>query len=305
MAQTRYANQHQMSGKSKVKMVGTYLTAAAGAPSPRPFFVPTFSAASRGGRSGLFGIIGRTRRSRPHRARSDHPVGRTPRLTSVYLGRLPSSVCTLAARQHFIGRQPVALTLRHLFSGLLQCVYQLFELQHSVILRPAEFQSLVSVNEGLVNAYDLRTTNCGRGAAAATAPSLVQRDGGSCWLSPFALLAQLAFFRHQQIHGSREVLRLDTSSRCSRKPQCYREMSGLRGGRERECGHGRRGAGPIRRDPLMRVYIINADDLIVARRRFSRARTRSLSARSTNCVPHGSAAGGCSPCGTAYPVLTG
>ncbi len=92
MAQTRYANQHQMSGKSKVKMVGTYLTAAAGAPSPRPFFVPTFSAASRGGRSGLFGIIGRTRRSRPHRARSDHPVGRTPRLTSVYLGRLPSSV---------------------------------------------------------------------------------------------------------------------------------------------------------------------------------------------------------------------
>src|SRR5260370_23005744 len=50
----------------------------------------------------------------------------------------------------------------------------------------------------------------------------------------------------------------------SRKRQCYRETSGLRCGRERECGHGRRGAGPIWR-PLMRVYIINADDLIVSR----------------------------------------
>jgi hypothetical protein len=35
-----------------------------------------------------------------------------------------------AARQHFIGRQPVALTLRHRFSRLLQRVYELFELLH-------------------------------------------------------------------------------------------------------------------------------------------------------------------------------
>ena len=33
-----------------------------------------------------------------------HPVRRTPRLTAVYFGGLPSSVRTLAARQHFIRR---------------------------------------------------------------------------------------------------------------------------------------------------------------------------------------------------------
>ncbi len=40
----------------------------------------------------------------------------------------------------------------------------------------------------------------------------------------------------------------------SRKPQCYRETSGLRCGRERECGHGRRGVGPIWRPPHARLH---------------------------------------------------
>ena len=39
-----------------------------------------------------------------------------------------------------------------------------------------------------------------------------------------------------------------------RKPQCYRETSGLRCGRERECGHGRRGASPIWRPPHARLH---------------------------------------------------
>jgi hypothetical protein len=50
-----------------------------------------------------------------------------------------------------------------------------------------------------------------------------------------------------------------------RKRHCYRETSGLECATERECGHGRRGASPIWRTPLMRVYIINANDLIVSR----------------------------------------
>ena len=38
-----------------------------------------------------------------------------------------------AARQHFIRRQPVALTLRHRLSGFLQREYELFELLHQWI----------------------------------------------------------------------------------------------------------------------------------------------------------------------------
>ncbi len=34
-----------------------------------------------------------------------------------------------------------------------------------------------------------------------------------------------------------------------RKPQCYRETTGFGCATERECGHGRRGTGPIRRTP--------------------------------------------------------
>jgi len=43
---------------------------------------------------------------------------------------LPRSVCTFASDQHFIRIKPVALTPRHLFTGLLQRVYQPFELPH-------------------------------------------------------------------------------------------------------------------------------------------------------------------------------
>jgi hypothetical protein len=41
--------------------------------------------------------------------------------------------------------------------------------------------------------------------------------------------------------------------RGSTKPQCYRETSGLRCGRERECGHSRRRVGP-KRERLNRSY---------------------------------------------------
>ncbi len=59
-----------------------------------------------------------------------HPIRRAPGFKSICFSHLPRSVCTFASDQHFIWRQPIALTLCQLVSGLLQRVYQSFELPH-------------------------------------------------------------------------------------------------------------------------------------------------------------------------------
>src|SRR5215217_4340689 len=52
----------------------------------------------------------------------------------------------------------------------------------------------------------------------------------------------------------------------STTPYWYRETSGFGARTERECGRrGRLGAGPRKEDRLMRVYVINADQIVVFR----------------------------------------
>jgi hypothetical protein len=86
-----------------------------------------------------------------------------------------------------------------------------------------------------------------------------------------------------------------------------REHFGLQG-QHLTTGHPRRDAGVVpqhRSRPGTSRPAAGLAGRVAVKRRSSRARTRSLSPRSTNCEPHGLAASACSPCGTTCPVLTG